>query len=172
MENTFSAVSRPSLRLEVGSLLTSQTSSTSTSRASSTPWIIPPAPSPIALRSSTSSRASTRCSTSWTTPSWACECCSLQSNCCAWIFQSVAELVLIDWLIDSSTQNGGEPCHQRQQRNLSQHAQHAPLPSETWESEQNQSGEHFITPKLFPNTEKIEFFLCLTKRLKTDMCHS
>lgn len=64
LKNTFSAVSRPSLRLEVGSLLTSQTSSTSTSRASSTPWIIPPAPSPIALRSSTSSRASTRCSTS------------------------------------------------------------------------------------------------------------
>lgn len=81
MENTFSVISRPSLRLEAGSSQTSQTSSTSTSRAWSPPRTFPPAPSPTAHRSSTSSRASTPCSTSWTTPSWACECCGVDIMC-------------------------------------------------------------------------------------------
>lgn len=120
----FPVASRPSVRSEAVSLLTFQASSTSTSRASSPRRIIPPAPSPTALRSSTSSRASTQCSTSWTTLSWACECERRQSNSFA------LKSLLKTCVVFSSTQNGGEPRRQGQQWNLPQHAEHAPLWSE------------------------------------------
>ena len=54
-------------------LLTSQMCSPSTSLALSPPWTPLQVRSPTGHRSCTSSPASTRCSTSWTTRNWACE---------------------------------------------------------------------------------------------------
>lgn len=103
---------------------TSQISRPSTSLALlvlMTPLLVP---SPIARSSCTDSPVAIRCSTSWTTPSWACE------------YRTDAAAVSPRWHVTRIwfcfTQIRGEHCHSGQQRQLHQHVEHAPLQSKTW----------------------------------------
>lgn len=97
----------------------------STSLVLWTPSIPPQAWSPTARRSYTSSRASTRCSTSWTTLNLQCEymCAERLLSRCRLTF-------VINWItLIVTVQFRRKSRHQRQQRYVQQYAQHEVLPS-------------------------------------------